>query len=169
MEKQSLKRQHEKAVVEDLMKCLENQDPQFDRMGDDKNEPDVIYSMGDKRVGVEVVTAYIDNDYAKLKWDFAKGKRKDFNVVHSLPVNSSDLLCSSIQETLKEKSIKSYKYSGVDEVWLCIEEQSPVSDIKSITDCINGIKVEKNRFHHIYILQHSPLHDGGGFKAFRIK
>ena len=53
---QKLKRQHEKAVAKCLVETLNISDMSFDRMGDDINEPDVIYKTDDVRIGIEIVS-----------------------------------------------------------------------------------------------------------------
>ncbi|MEP7162953.1 MAG: hypothetical protein ABI747_04320 [Candidatus Moraniibacteriota bacterium] len=73
---QDLKRQHEKAVAEQLLLTLGATGISYDHMGNDVDEPDVLFKQGSKRVGIEVVTAYLDNSHAKHIWQLARGKSK---------------------------------------------------------------------------------------------
>jgi len=44
-------------VTDELFKAL-NIDAVYGRFGHDKKEPDTIYKIGDKTVGVEIATVY---------------------------------------------------------------------------------------------------------------
>jgi len=70
-----LKRQHEKAVADELLKTLEFESA-FSRPGNDKNEPEVIYGKDGKTLGIEIATAYYDNSDAKQEWTLARGERQ---------------------------------------------------------------------------------------------
>src|SRR4051794_9182227 len=69
----ALKRQHERAVCDRLLRnlCI---GATFVRLGDDRSEPDVIYSHDGKTLGIEVATAYYDDAQAEREWSLARGK-----------------------------------------------------------------------------------------------
>lgn len=75
MNSPELKRQHEKAVADELLKVLGMQ-ATFRRLGDDRGEPDVLYDKEDRVLGIEVATAYYDNSDARQEWEHARGNRK---------------------------------------------------------------------------------------------
>jgi len=101
------KRDHEKYIASNLILSL-NSPYEFDRMGNDKNEPDVIFKNNSKTVGIEICLAYYDNTDAKQEWTLARGEREFPSVgyehryagVISEPDN---LICSKIQAELNDK------------------------------------------------------------------
>ncbi len=169
MDNKTLKRQHEKVVAEVLVRELDVEDFHFDCLGNDAGEPDVIFKHGNKRIGVEVAVAYLDNDCAKFEWDYARGNRNDFGASSPLQVNPSEKLYAFLQGVINRKCETSFKYSGVDAVWLCVEERNPLSNSSSIKKCIKNVQLPENKFDHIYLLHQSPLHEGGDYKVFTLK
>lgn len=69
----SLQRQHEIAMCNRPLKSLDIS-ATFVRLGDDHNEPDVIYSHCGETLGIEVATAYYDDGQAEREWSLACGK-----------------------------------------------------------------------------------------------
>jgi hypothetical protein len=61
---QHLKRTHEKVVSDELLNALRIQ-VAFVRLGNDKDEPDVIYECNSHALGIEIATAYYDDSDAK--------------------------------------------------------------------------------------------------------
>ena len=70
-----LKKQHEKAVCDNLLRTL-GVGAVFVREGNDRDEPDVIYKVGERMLGIEVATAYHENSDAKQEWTVARGDRE---------------------------------------------------------------------------------------------
>ena len=169
MTEQSLKRQVERASADNLLAALDIKELQFDHIGDDMGEPDIVYRINGRKIGIEVAQAYLDNKHAKYEWDFARDIRKNFGVPHELQVNPSDKLCEFIKKVLDNKCTKSFEYSGVDETWLCIEGRNPSGDSSSIEKCVRQLHIKDNNFKHIYLLHLSPWHQGGQYKAFDLK
>jgi hypothetical protein len=62
-----LKRKHEIAVANALLEAVQKK-AAFVHLGNDKDEPDVIYKCDDHPLGIEIATAYYDNSDAKQEW-----------------------------------------------------------------------------------------------------
>lgn len=78
--------------------------------------------------------------------------------------NPDDLICGKVQGELEDKCAK--RYQGADEVWLCIEENAPLSDAKSVDECVKKLKIPAgHHFARVYLFLSVPLHDGGGYRA----
>ena len=106
---------HELAIADQLLNALQC-DGKFLRHGKDDGEPDVIYSVNGRTIGVEVTTAYLGNGAARVDWDLARGKAQ--RGIIDLDKGDERML-SSVQRVLGEKCLNTY--SGADAVWLCIE------------------------------------------------
>lgn len=165
------KRDHEKYVACNLVQSL-NLPYDFERMGNDENEPDVIFEDKTKTVGIEICLAYYDNSDAKQEWTLARGEREFPSIGYEprhggIIVEPDNLICSKIQEELNDKCSK--KYSGVDESWLCIEARAPLMDKASLDKCVPKLEIPKDSsFKHIWLCYRAPLHDGGGYQAIEI-
>jgi hypothetical protein len=135
----------------------------FVRHGDDLTEPDIIYRASDGRfLGVEMTTAYINDQYAQARWD---SNMKDVAIP---PIEEPDeKLCQRIQEKIIDKCSK--HYTGVSEEWLCIVEDSPLSDLASMRDCLESMQIPAgNRFAAIYVLHHDTRAEGGGYQVIQL-
>jgi hypothetical protein len=73
----SLKEQHEIAIGNALLAALGHKS-EFVRHGLDGVEPDVIYSVRQRTVGIEIATAYYDDSQAKAEWQLARGIKVRF-------------------------------------------------------------------------------------------
>jgi hypothetical protein len=167
----TLKRAHEKFVCDELLKAL-NLDAQFVRMGNDSAEPDALYRVEEKTLGIEIGTAYYDNSDARLEWTIARGERafpeegfefRDRGVIH----NPDNLICEKVQHEIDDKCSK--RYAGTDEIWLCIEQRAALSDAESVAACIERLKIPGgHHFARIYIFYLAPHHDGGEYRVVQI-
>ena len=164
-----LQKQREKNACERLIKSL-NLDAQFERYGNDIDEPDCIYKMEDELLGIEVSTAYPEDKYAKRLREHISGERifpEEGELLFDSPICSDELMKERIQNRINEKCCKNY--AGANKIWLCIEEENPFSDEASVRKLLQSIVVpEKHCFQTIYLLHLAPSHEGGNYKAFEI-
>ena len=164
-----LKRDQEKWVASSIINCLQLRDFYFDRMGNDINEPDVIFNSNGIMVGFEIASAYLDEECARFEWDYARGNRSDFGATSPLQINPKEKFSIFLQRLLYVKCKKSLEYTGVDQLWLGIEERNPLSNSNAIKSSLKSIQLPENKFDQIHILHLSPLHEGGKYKVFTLK
>jgi hypothetical protein len=163
---------HEKAVADQLLATLQIA-ATFERQGDpSKNEPDVIYKLDGRTVGIEVATAYYENTDAKDAWEIAAGE-KPLQAGEIRPrsggvVGSPDeTICNRIQEELDDKCGKAY--AGTDETWLCINQDAALSDAKSVAECVKNLEIPPGRkFARIYLTYTAAVHEGGRYTSMQI-
>lgn len=154
------------------MKGLES-DATFERMGDpDKGEPDVIFKIEAKTIGIEVATAYYEDSDGKDAAEIAAGERPlgpgEIRPRSGGVIGSPDrTICERTQAELEDKCSKTY--AGVDETWLCINQDAPLSDAASVAECVRNLKVPaKHNFARIYLTYTAPLHEDGAYTEVQI-
>lgn len=170
--KPPLKQKHEIAVANGLIKNLAST-AMFLREGDhNKNEPDVIYSYRGGLFGIEVATAYTDNSEAEREWDIARSKIKvpKGTLVHVWGGEEPDKkMCARIQQEIDEKCARK-PYSGVDRVWLCVEQRPGLSsDREAVLACIKRLRIPtEHRFERIFLHYLSPLLEGNEWQSIEL-
>lgn len=163
----SLKEQHEVAIGNALLRSLRC-DGQFICHGEDDGEPDLIYSIARRRVGMEIATAYYDNAQARVEWQLARGRLKpDPSGLTKIGFWSEPekLIFSSVQRELEDKCSKIY--SGVDALWLCIEQHAQLADVSETELLVKSVRIPtRHPFEHIYLGFHAYVGDGGDFRVY---
>jgi hypothetical protein len=145
----------------------------FERAGDaNQKEPDAIYKIGAKTVGVEVATAYYDEADAQDEWEIATGEhplapgeiRPSSTCIMG---NPDQMICEAVQEELEDKCSK--EYAGCDETWLCINMDASLSDAAPVAECVKALEIPpEHKFARIYLTYTAPEQEGGKFIAIRI-
>jgi hypothetical protein len=157
-----LKEQHERAIGDQLLKGLELKG-EFRRHGKDDGEPDLIYSVDVRTIGIEIATAYLGADAAKVDWDLARGKAQR-GVVNLF--KSDERMLSSVQRALDEKCLRTY--SGANAVWLCIEAHDPAASVWQIEQLARSLSIPHHSYERIYVGFHALPDDGGGFRVYQL-
>ena len=159
------KEQHEKSVADDLLKKLA-QRPVRDRPGNPtKGEPDRLYLIDEKTIGIEVVTAYYSEHEAKATAEAAAEKPIAPGEIRlgKWIGSPDDSICESIQENLNAKCAK--KYSGTDETWLCLNVDAALTELDCLKECIDNLDVPENQFARIHVTVNRP---DGGLEVFEV-
>jgi hypothetical protein len=165
VKQKEVKEGHEKAIGNQLLRALKL-NGKFLRHGDDDGEPDLLYSLGGKTVGIEIATAFYHNKQAEIESHLALGKLNSsrFGTPLGVPNDQDKVILSFAQWELNEK--RANRYAG-DEVWLCIHLQAPLletSEAEQLADAI--IIPARHKFARIYFGFHA-LEDGKGFTVLR--
>ena len=165
MKQKKVKEGHEKAIGRQLLKALKL-NGKFLRHGEDECEPDLIYSLDGKTVGVEIATAFYHNKQAEIESHLVLGKLNSgqFGTPLGVPKDQDKVILSGAQWELDEKCANGY---AGDEVWLCIHLQAPLlekSEAEQLADAI--IIPARHKFARIYFGFHA-LFDGKGFTVLR--
>jgi hypothetical protein len=147
-----LKKLHERGVCDRLLHALGVQ-ASFERYGNDRDEPDVIYRLGEGgTLGIEVATAYYDDSDAKAEWTLARGVRSSppGGIEVRTFKSPDDLICERVQSELFDKCTK--RYAGADRVWLCVEQHGYFTDRASMVECAERLLVPTDHgFKAIYL------------------
>jgi len=167
--KVSLKEQHERSVGRNLMQLLRCW-CKFIGRGVAGVQPDLIYSIAGRKIGIEIATAYYDNNQAKVEWELARGRLKP-GPGRSIKLGKwtapDKLIAARVQQELDDKS--SRHYSSVDAVWLCIHQEAPLADLSELSDLARALKLPPlHPFERIYLSWYAHLGEGGGFRAIVI-
>lgn len=166
MKQKEVKEGHEKAIGNQLLRALKL-DGKFLRHGDDDGEPDLLYSLGGKTVGIEVATAFYHNKQAEIESQLVLGKLKAGRLGTPLgvPNDQDKVILSVAQWELNDKCANRY---ASDEVWLCIDLQAPLLEISEAKQLADAITIPaRHKFARIYFGFHA-LVDGKGFTVFRL-
>ncbi len=165
----SLKEQHEIAIGNALLAAL-GYNNAFIQHGHDGVEPDVIYSVADRTIGVEIATAYYDDEQARAEWQLARGISKfDSHGIAKIGSWSEPdkLISTRVQQEIDDKCSKCY--SGVDVTWLCIEQHAPLADVMETRDLIAHLRIPNaHPFERLYLGFYAHAGEGGGFRVYDI-
>jgi hypothetical protein len=163
-----IKKAHERAVGDELLDSLGIKPASVAHGDPDKNEPDRLYKIDEKTVGIEVVTAYYTEVEARIAHEAAeKPLAANEATVGEIIGGPDDAICKSIQVNLNQKSAK--KYSGTDETWLCINVDAAVTEMATIKECVAGLEVPENHpFTKIFVTVRNPEADGSGLQVIEV-
>jgi hypothetical protein len=166
VKQKEVKEGHEKAIGNQLLRALKL-DGKFLRHSEDDGEPDLLYSLDGKTVGIEIATAFYHNKQAEIESQLALGKLKSgpFGTPLGIPKDQDMVILSRAQWELTDKCSKGYLG---DEVWLCIDFQAPLLEISEAEHLADAITLPpRHKFARIYFGFHALL-DGKGFTVFRL-
>jgi hypothetical protein len=172
MRRNIVRKDHERAVTDQLLATLKI-DAAFERFGDpDKKEADVIYRCGGTLLSIEIATAYYDESDAQDEWEIAAGEdplsHGEIRASSAGVIGSPDqTICDNVQDELEDKCGK--VYAGADETWLCINLDAPLSDAQSVGDCVDELEIPPgHNFARMYLTYTAPEHEGGKYVALRL-
>lgn len=164
-----LKEQHEKAVGDSLLMAL-GVPHQFIGCGDpQKQEPDLLYRMGDRCLGVEVTTAYYDNNHSRAEWGAARENlepdTKDRMIMLFAGINPDQRMISSVQDALRKKGKK--VYAGTSSVWLCIQARAHLASLDEMVALVKTLDIPKqSSFERLFLVCHMLLDEDSGIRVF---
>ena len=160
---------HEKAVADQVLQELKIKPLDFRHGNPDKKEPDTLYRIDTKNIGIEVVSAYYTEKEAKAAAEAAAEKPLAADEIREGEIIGSpdELICEAIQDCLNEKSEK--VYSGTDETWLCIDADAPLTESAIIEECIKNLAVPKHGFARLFVSLRLSENEGGGVKVIEFK
>jgi hypothetical protein len=162
----ALKKQHEVTIADEFLRTL-GFTAEFVRHGKDGAEPDVIYRVARQTLGIEIATAYYNEDQAKAEWQLARGIKKLVSGIMKMGVvwNPDKLIGAAVQREIDDKCSK--HYSGVDVLWLCIYQHAGLAEVWEMEDLIPRLKIPSTySFQKIYLGFYAPTKDGGGFRVY---
>jgi hypothetical protein len=169
-----LQLKHERFCGEKVLEILGISHASFRHGNPDDSEPDLIFKIGDQQIGIEVTSAYPEDDpalpnrHAQAAWQFARNPTFDEHGVHRMPsgADPDKTLASAIQNRLHDKCQK--RYQGVNETWLVIYAQTVVTESYELDNALQGRQTpEWHDFARIFIL-HVTVERGGGYRAHQI-
>jgi hypothetical protein len=82
VKQKEVKEGHEKAIGNQLLRAL-NLDGKLVRHGKDEGEPDLIYSLEGKTVGIEIATAFYHNKQAEIEIAPGAGQAQVRSIWHT--------------------------------------------------------------------------------------
>ena len=172
------KEQHEFAIGCRLIEAL-GCPASYVGHGIDGVEPDQVYSIAGKRIGIEVSTAFYERRHGESEWKFVNGKLargengitpiyKNFGPGAITPTESLDvLLLTSLQYELDDKC--GINYQNVDEAWLCIEAHASLTEVWEMDRLVKQLQLPSDhRFKRIYVCFYPSTRDGGGFRVYNL-
>ena len=165
MKQKEVKEGHEKAIGNQLLRALKL-DGKFLRHGEDDGEPDLLYSLEDRTVGIEIATAFYHNKQAEIESHLALGKLNSgrFGTPLGVPNNQDKVILLRARWELNDKCAKRY---SANEVWLCIDLQAPLLELSEAEQLADAITLPaRHKFARIYFGFHA-LCDGKGLTVFR--
>ena len=160
-------RRHERRTGDSLL-CTLGIQGHFLKHGDEKSEPDLLYSIAGQTVGIEVTSAYYDESHASAEW------RADPVVVTAenpewRPYWSGEcsvgLLAAGAQRQLTRKAGKPYR--GADAIWLCLHCDGAMNDVAEYEALAKSLLIPKAHvFQRLFLTVQANLLEWGGLRTF---
>jgi hypothetical protein len=167
------KREEEKTAATQLF-CVLGLQAQFLGFGDPNLcEPDVLFILEGRKIGIEVATAWPTDSDARDHVTLEAGER-EFSEC-GFEMRSGGTLdapkrrsCERIQREVRDKCKKNYK--GADEFWLCIRLRSPyLSMTRDIAECLREVVVPSGHcFARLYLLYRPDHSEGDGLRSVAV-
>jgi hypothetical protein len=128
------------------------------------SEPDLIFKTGEHHIGIEVESAYPEDDYE------SQPSRAESIHKMSTGVNPGQNLAREINAQLYEACLfeecRRRHWSG--ETWLVIYAKTVVTESQELDNALQGMRIPaSNRFARIFIL-HVTVERNGGYRAHQI-
>ena len=135
-----------------------------------QDEPELIYRVEDRTIGVEVTTAHCADQPALAEWKSGRErvtpKPCDRHRVRSL-AGSDRLVGGGLQGVINKRLAK--RYRNVDALWLCIEQQAGLADLHETKTLAALVTIPANHgFERIYFACIAPVGQGGGYYVFEL-
>jgi len=161
---------HEKRTGDSLLGALGIQ-AEFLRHGDEKSEPDLLYTIGGQTVGIEVTSAYYDRNHASAEWSpdtpEVTAENPEWRPYWSGECSVS-LLAASAQKQLTRKAGKPYR--GADSIWLCLHCDGAINDVAEYEALAKNLRIpDAHVFQRFFLTVEASLFEWGGFRAFDLQ
>lgn len=167
----------EKYIFDSLNLCLETPFSLKGFGNADRKEPDILVWDESEKMGIEIVTTYINQDHSQYDW-LTRRRSVDTEVECKSPpliINGPEQALHFAEEMVlkKLKKLSSGNYEGVDRCSLCIYEENPFSDEDYVTSQLiprikSAISTSTTRFNR-YFLIHLPPYSVNGHRCYEIK
>jgi|SRR6266403_1945 hypothetical protein len=170
----NLQLKHERFCGEKVLEILRISRLDFRHGNPGDSEPDLIFQIGEDQLGIEVTSAFPEDDpsrpnrHARAAWEFARNPTFDERGIHQMPggVDPDKNLAKEIDERLYEKCRKRYQFAG--ETWLVIYAETVVTESHELDNALQGMQIPaSNCFERIFIL-HVTVERHGGYRAHQI-
>lgn len=161
---------HERRTGDSLLRALGIQGD-FMRHGDEKSEPDLLYSIAGQTVGIEVTSAYYDDNHASAEWRadpvVVTAENPEWRPYWSGECSVS-LLAARAQRQLTRKTGK--PYCGADSIWLCLHCDGAINDVAEYEVLAKSLHIPKAHvFQRLFLTVEANLFERGGFRAFDLQ
>jgi len=169
-----LQLEHERFCGEKVLEILGILHSHFRHGNPGDFEPDLIFKTRDHHIGIEVTSAYPEDDptrpnrHARATWEFARKPTFNERGIHKMPggANPDQNLAREIKDRLYEKCERRYHCCG--ETWLVIYAETVVTESHELDNALQGMQFPaSNCFARIFIL-HVTVERHGGYRAHQI-
>lgn len=145
-----LKQQHELWACHTLLNLLSPHHAKLTVGNPHHHQPDIITTLDQQTLGIEVTTVYYDQDQAKQAWDELQGQvaQPDQALLDQLH-QTDQVLIYNTQQALNRKADKNYQ--SYQQLWLLVVISQPFKSIQTATKLPHILHPPVN-FDDIYLL-----------------